>query len=462
MSEQEAGLNEFVSEGDDQTDEQERDQHLPEIDEIPKDWSLVTVEDVADDLVGGGTPSKSNEEYWDGNIPWASVKDLNGIELSETEDHITEAGVENSATKVIPTGSIIVSTRMTVGEPFINKVDMAINQDMKAITPNIEIVNPLFFMYSLLDKDPYLKSLGRGTTVDGITTQDLSLTHLGLPSLGEQHKIASVLYTVDQAIQQTDEVIEQKEVVKHGLMQDIFRDGLNTKGELRRSDADESHRDTKYGSAPKGWDIVPLDGVVPEDAPVTYGIVKPGDHHPGGVPVVKVENIMDGVINQEDLLHTDPEIHEQYKRAELTEGDLLFTIRGTVGRMAFVPEELEGGNLTQDTARIRINGANPRFVRYYFETATPNNYFERHTKGQAVQGINLEDLREVPVHLPSEEEQNRIVEILDSHTEQIRTERNYRNRLQRLKQGLMQDLLSGEVRTQDKDIELVGEVLQNG
>ena len=76
--------------------------------------------------------------------------------------------------------------------------------------------------------------------------------------------------------------------------------------------------------------------------------------------------------------------------------------------------------------------------------------------------LNLEDLREVSVHLPSQEEQNRIVEILDSHTEQIRTERNYRDRLQRLKQGLMQDLLSSEVRTHDMDIEILDEVRQHG
>lgn len=300
------------------------------------------------------------------------------------------------------------------------------------------------------------------TNIRNLQTDSYLSQKVALPPLEEQRKIASVLYTVDQAIQKTEKIISQRETVKQGLMQDIFRYGVDSNGELRRSFDDEPYRDTKYGSAPKGWDIEPLDSIVPDDAPVTYGIVKPGDHHPGGVPVVKVENIMDGTIDQEDLLHTDPEIHEQYRRAELNEGDLLFTIRGTVGRMAFVPEELEDGNLTQDTARIRVDGANPRFVRYYLETATPSNYFERHTIGQAVQGINLEDLREVPVHLPSEEEQNRIVKILDSHTEQIRKERNIRERLQQLKKGLMQDLLSGEVRTHDKDIEIVDDVLAHG
>jgi type I restriction enzyme S subunit len=190
--------------------------------------------------------------------------------------------------------------------------------------------------------------------------------------------------------------------------------------------------------------------------------VKPGDHYSGGVPVVKVENITNGEVQTGDLLHTDPEIHQKYDRAELKQGDLLFTIRGTVGRMAFVPASLEGGNLTQDTARIRVENANPDFVRYYLETATPHNYFERHTKGQAVQGINLEDLQQVPVHLPSREEQKRIVEIIDSHTEQVQKEREYNDHLKRLKHGLMQDLLSGTVRTTDTNIQVPEEIAQYG
>jgi type I restriction enzyme S subunit len=246
-------------------------------------------------------------------------------------------------------------------------------------------------------------------------------------------------------------------------MQDLFQYGLDENGELRGStESSEPYRRTKYGKIPESWDVVLLSQLVPEDAPIVYGILKPGDHQPDGVPVVKVKDIHDGEIKQDDILHTSHEIHEDFKRAELSEGDLLFTIRGTVGRMAFVPESLDGGNITQDTARIRVTEANPRYIRYFFETETPNNYFERNTVGQAVQGINLEDLREVPVHLPSEEEQNRIVEMIDQHSEALQNEREYLHRLQRSKQGLMQDLLSGEARTADADIEIPNEVAQHG
>ena len=82
---------------------------------------------------GGGTPSKKSPEYWGGDIPWASVKDFKTTVLSKTQDSITSLGVSNSATNIIPKGSIIIPTRMALGKVAVNTVDMAINQDLKAV-----------------------------------------------------------------------------------------------------------------------------------------------------------------------------------------------------------------------------------------------------------------------------------------------------------------------------------------
>lgn len=90
-----------------------------------------------------------------------------------------------------------------------------------------------------------------------------------------------------------------------------------------------------------------LESIVEVDRPVTYGIVKPGLHFSGGIPVVKVKDFPDGEVMLDDLLLTSPEIESAYKRSRLRQGDLLISIRGTVGRLAFVPKELEGANITQ-------------------------------------------------------------------------------------------------------------------
>lgn len=452
MSEKEASLDEFLS-VEEQTD-REGDQYLPEIDSIPEDWQLITVDDISENLIGGGTPSKSNDEYWGGDIPWASVKDLNGIELSETEDYITESGVENSATNIAPTNSILISTRMTVGEPFLNKVDMAINQDMKAIIPDIEKTNPLFFVYSLWDKDPYLKSLGRGTTVDGITTKDLLLTHLGLPSLEEQRKIASVLYTVDQAIQKTEEIADQTKRIRRGYIRERVT--------AQRSDSErkEGTIGTRRVTIPEHWSVVRLGDV----AEIVSGKSFPRDYqegHAGPRAVIKVEDMNlpgnDKYINDVTNRVTD-EVLEELSKNIFPEDTV---IHPRVGEALL----LNKTRITTEDAAFDDNimgwvpdGINPEYL-YYASTMID---FNAVAQTGTVPSINKEMASNFRFPLPPDDEQEEIVEDLSQIDGQISIYEQEKSQLQHLKQGLMQDLLSGELRTDDKDIEIVDNVLQYG
>src|SRR5690554_238963 len=111
------------------------------------------------------------------------------------------------------------------------------------------------------------------------------------------------------------------------------------------------HLKTGWQSIWRSWVMVPdqktttLDSFVDPIAPICYGILKPGEHVPDGIPVIKVKNIIGGRILENELLRTSPEIHKQYKRAEVNQGDLLLTIRGTTGRVAIVPLSLSGANI---------------------------------------------------------------------------------------------------------------------
>lgn len=160
--------------------------------------------------------------------------------------------------------------------------------------------------------------------------------------------------------------------------------------------------------------VVPLESMVDPARPITYGIVLPGPDVPDGVPYVRVVDIKDGAILAEQLRRTTPEIAQSYRRSMLAEGDLLVSIRGHVGRTAFVPRAAAGANLTQDTARVAIHaGAEPRFVRWFIESPAARHWMTQHTKGVAVTGINLSDLRKLPVPCLSLSEQRRIADILD-------------------------------------------------
>ena len=140
--------------------------------------------------VGGGTPSKFQKHYWNGNIPWASVKDIVkcSLILSQTEDFITEDGLNNSASNVIPCNEVIVATRITPGKMVINGADIAINQDLRGLFFK-DFLNKKFVVYF----SQILKIEGSGTTVKGITIDQLKKISIPVPPLPVQEEIVRIL-----------------------------------------------------------------------------------------------------------------------------------------------------------------------------------------------------------------------------------------------------------------------------
>ncbi|SFG74439.1 type I restriction enzyme, S subunit [Pseudomonas syringae] len=150
------------------------------------------------DIRGGGTPSKAIPEYWGGAIPWASVKDFKGGVLKVTEDYITELAVSCSATNVIPAGNIIVPTRMALGKVAINEVDMAINQDLKALQVRDEsTLSTQYLFHFLKSKAKFLEEQGKGATVKGITLDVLKGLEIPIHTLADQKRIATILDKMD-------------------------------------------------------------------------------------------------------------------------------------------------------------------------------------------------------------------------------------------------------------------------
>jgi type I restriction enzyme S subunit len=155
--------------------------------EIPENWKWVRMGDIILDDIGGGTPDKSNPQYWGSEIPWMSVKDFsnarNGV-VSDTIDHITRVGVENSTTNVIEPGAIILCTRVGLGKFASNAVPVAINQDLRAIWLAKHIDRGFFLRFY-----SSLSIRGTGTTVKGIKRDELMAILVPLPPLAEQHRI---------------------------------------------------------------------------------------------------------------------------------------------------------------------------------------------------------------------------------------------------------------------------------
>lgn len=188
---------------------------------IPDGWISKTLGEFLKKVEGGGTPSKKRDDYWNGSIPWASVKDVVTHNPNDTQDHITELGLKNSSSRLVPKGTLIVPTRMALGHAVVFNVDVAINQDLKALYPNDELLIKFLF-YWFEYKKYFIKRLGSGSTVDGIQQNELKAIKFNRPLVPEQRRIIFVLERWDQAIEKLAKKIEIKKNIKKGLMQNLL------------------------------------------------------------------------------------------------------------------------------------------------------------------------------------------------------------------------------------------------
>ena len=167
-------------------------------------------------------------------------------------------------------------------------------------------------------------------------------------------------------------------------------------------------------SSKQSWDTVSLIELIDSNRPITYGILKPGPDIEDGVPYVRVVDLQGGEVQSSQIRRTTTDIAHQYRRSTLKAGDVLMSIRGHVGRCGVVPTSLIGANITQDTARLAVNGkCDSRFLLWCLRSPEIQRWMAKHTKGVAVTGINLGDVKQIPIPLPTLSEQKRIAGILD-------------------------------------------------
>lgn len=242
------------------------------------------------------------------------------------------------------------------------------------------ISNDAFFDYAM--------EKSAGSLSPRVKWAQLAEYEFDLPELEEQQKLANLLWAMERTRKAyQDLLIQADELVKSQFVEEI----------QSLIDADAT---------------VPLDDLIDDDRPITYGILKPGTGFAGGIPVVKVKDMRDGIIDESDLLLTSPDIDQAYQRSKLRAGDLLISIRGSIGRMAEVPDSLQDANITQDTARLSVKPAYSRvYLRGVLESAPMQRDMEKNIRGVAVKGINIGYLRNLPIPMPGRDRQDALAQL---------------------------------------------------
>lgn len=184
-------------------------------------WRECKLGDIAE-VIGGGTPKTSIAEYWNGNIPWLTPRDLTGytkVYISHGERLITNDGLKSSSAKIMPKGTVLLTSRAPIGYVAIAENEVCTNQGFKSLVPNVELLNSEFLYYWLKSNTDYLQQLGTGTTFAEIAGSVVKDIDISLPPLEEQKAIAEVLSSLDDKI----DLLHRQNQTLEDLAQTLFR-----------------------------------------------------------------------------------------------------------------------------------------------------------------------------------------------------------------------------------------------
>lgn len=323
---------------------------------------------------------------------------------------------------------------------------------MIGMRPRPALVVPRILAGALGTSGPqkYLDHRTTGMAESQVNFSNASLlaTEVMIPDLPEQQQIATILDTIDEAIRKTEQVIAKLQQMKQGLMHDLLTRGIDDNGELRDPERHpELFKETPIGIVPSGWSIDTLAGCSDQ--------ITDGDHHTprrasSGVLLLSARNVLNGRIDLSDVdFVPEAEYLRMISRCHPEPGDVLISCSGTIGRVVEVPPGLRCA-LVRSAALVKQDRA--KLQSRYLEWVLQSDAVQRQMRARQKQGAQPNlfqgEIAELTIPRPPTSEQRQIAAVLDAHLQRVRRESRGYAKLRLVKQGLMDDLLTGRVRVQ--------------
>jgi type I restriction enzyme S subunit len=418
------------------------------------DWKIEAISDFGE-VISGGTPATNIPDYWGGDIVWVTPADLSKIHFAPlwtSEKKITKMGLSNSSANLIPKKSIVISSRAPIGYIAVPEVDFSTNQGCKSVKlkPGHD---PIFHYFNFKQHIEEFKRRGEGTTFAEISKKEIEKLRFSFPPLPHQRKIARILTTVDNIIEKTEAAIAKYKAIKQGMMHDLFTRGIDVKtGKLRPKfeDAPQLYKETPLGWIPKDWAVKRLDELTKDG--LRNGYFKKPEYVGWGYKLINVSDLYQPYeidINQKDVQRVFATPND-YSKYEVQVGDLFFTRSSLVlegiahcNIVLKLPEpsvwECHVVRLRPDKQKI-----NPEFLGFYCRTYEARLFLMSIAKQVTMTTISQPDIAKLPVCVPTNiNEQKEIAKRLRSIDRIIQKEEISKLKHQKLKSGLMQDLLTG-------------------
>ncbi|QQD30264.2 restriction endonuclease subunit S [Pseudomonas simiae] len=401
------------------------------------------------EITSGGTPSRDISEYWQGDIPWVTPTDVTACRtnyLFATADRITKKGLLNSSAKVLPAGSILFTSRATVGVSKIASVPVCTNQGFKSLTP-LPGIDGVFLFYQVQRLRGEFERFAAGSTFPEINKKDTARVLIPHPEdPWAQKKIAAILTAIDATIQKTEAVIAKYQQIKAGLMHDVFTRGVLANGQLRpsREQAPELYQETKIGWIPREWDLKRCADLCKR---ICVGIViQPTQYYVDeGVPALRSANVREDGIDPINFVYISAASNQLLAKSQVKAGDIVSVRTGYPGTSAVIPPEFQGANCIDILISTPGERINSEYLCDWINSSFGKGQVLRQQGGMAQQHFNVGEMRELLVALPDLDEQMKIRSKINAVASKLAIDRVFLEKLRTQKLGLMQDLLTGKV-----------------
>lgn len=370
------------------------------------------------EIIGGGTPKTTVPEYWNGDVPWISIKDFNNDSryVYETEKNITQVGLENSSAKLLQRDDIIISARGTIGKLAMIPYPMAFNQSCYGIRPK-QGINNTYLYYLLKNSVNELKSISHGSVFDTITGDTFASISVNIPNEQVQIAIATVLGLIDDKIAINKAINKNLEATAQAIFSNCFSSRLEPKIPISTliDVRDGTHDSPKVQNS--GCYLITSKHLQP------YSVTKQE------AKFIKYEDFM--------------KINE---RSKVEYGDILISMIGTVGVISYVSDykvdyaiKNVGLFRTSQTKKLRF------YVLNYLKSAEIKKYIRQRLAGSTQEYISLTELRNIPICFPKELELEKFNSLVFPIYSKIFAVYKENAQLTAIRDTLLPKLMSGEI-----------------
>ena len=343
----------------------------------------------------GGTPSKSNQDYYNGGIPWVTTTSLNGkqIDARDAVDWITEKAIDETAAKIVPANSIMVGTRVGVGKVAVNLVDMSTSQDIISLLDIDDSAWDKDFLCKYIQgKNRFLNSQARGATIKGIKIDVLANLDLPEISIDKQRYISTNIDKVNHVIELRKKELEEFDELIKARFVELFGDPFTNEKGWPEATISDFYKVKGGKRIPKGMGY--------SDVPTSHPYLRATD--------MKNETILDN-----DIHYIDDNVFEKIKRYTVEGGDIYLTNVGVnLGMAGVIPDKFDGANLTENAVKLvpTKGGINPKFIAHYINSDGIQNYINERKMAVGVPKLAIFRIETMPLLIPDKRVQDEFVE----------------------------------------------------